>query len=209
MRLTSVLANGLCVLLAACGGGGSGSPAAPSTSTLSIVLPSNTMVSGTSMQASATIDGAPASAVLWRAEEPEKVSVTANGMLSATFQGSAVISATSGGIKATALIVVTPSAPIKIMIYSGDKQSANKGATLLEPLCTVVLDAAGNMIKDLVVTYTVATGGGVVAAPTAPATNAQGIAISGGWKLGSTAGKQTVTASHGTLAPVTFEATAQ
>ena len=83
------------------------------------------------------------------------------------------------------------------------------GTNVSEPLCTVVLDAQGNLIKGLVVTYTVATGGGTIAAPTAPATNAQGIAISGLWKLGATTGQQTVTATYGTLPPVTFTATAQ
>jgi hypothetical protein len=208
MRSTSALVTGLCVVLAACGGG-SGATSVPTASTLSIVLPSATMVSGTNMQAGALVDGAPASGVSWSSENSAVVSVTASGELYATEQGSTVLTATVGSLKATAAITVTPGAPILIRIYSGDQQSANVGSTVSEPLCTMVLDAAGNMIKGLVVTYTVATGGGEVGAPSAPATNAQGIAISGLWRLGSTPGKQTVTATYGTLAPVTFEATAQ
>lgn len=208
MRSASAFVTGLCILLAACGGG-SGATSAPATSTLSIVLPSATMVSGTDMQASALLDGAPASGVSWRSENPEIVSVTASGELHATVQGSTVLTATAGSLKATAGVTVTPGAPILIRIYSGDQQSANVGSTVSEPLCTMVLDAASNMIKGLVVTYTVATGGGEVGAPTAPPTNSQGIAISGPWRLGATLGKQTVTAKYGNLTPVTFEATAR
>ena len=208
MRSTSALVAGLCVVLAACGGG-SGATSVPTASTLSIVLPSNTMVSGTSMQASALVDGAPASGVSWSSENSAIVSVTGSGELRATEQGSTVLTATQGSIKGTAIIVVSPGAPVLIRIYSGDQQSANAGGTVSEPLCTMVLDAASNMIKGLAVTYTVATGGGEVGAPTAPATNGQGIAISGPWRLGTTTGKQTVTASYGNLTPVTFEATAK
>lgn len=208
MRSTSAFVTGLCVLLSACGGG-SGATSAPAASTLSIVLPSATMVSGTGMQASALVDGAPASGVSWRSDDPEIVSVTGSGELRATFQGSTVITATVGSLKGTATVSVTPGAPVIVRIYSGDRQSASKGTRVGEPLCTIVLDAASNLIKDLVVTYTVATGGGTVGAPTAPTTNSQGIAISGLWELGPTAGKQTVTARYGNLPPVTFEATAQ
>jgi hypothetical protein len=208
MRSNSAFITGLCVALAGCGGG-SGTTSVPTASTLSIVLPSNTMVSGTTAQASALVDGAPASGVSWSSENPAILTVTTSGELRATEQGSTVLTATQGSIKGTAIVVVTPGAPILVRIYSGDRQSASTGSNLSEPLCTMVLDAAGNMIKGLVVTYTVATGGGTVGAPSAPATNSQGIAISGLWRLGATSGKQTVTASYGSLAPVTFEATAQ
>ena len=208
MRSTSALISGLLVLLAACGGG-SGATSVPTASTLSIVLPSATMISGTDMQASALIDGAPASGVSWSSENTAIVSVTTTGELHATQQGSTVLTATRGSIKGTAIVVVKPGAPILVRVYSGDRQSSSTGSNLAEPLCTIVMDAASNMITGLVVTYTVATGGGTVGAPSAPATNAQGIAISGLWRLGATPGKQTVTATYGNLPPVTFEATAQ
>ena len=208
MRSTSTFVTGLCVVLAACGGG-SDATSAPTTSTLSIVLPASTMVSGTDMQASALLDGAPASGVTWSSENSAVVSTTTTGELHATEQGSTVITARMGSLRATAPISVTPGAPVQIRIYSGDRQSGNVGDAVSEPLCTIVLDAASNMIRGLVVTYTVATGGGAVGAPTTPTTNAQGIAISGPWRLGSTVGKQTVTATYGNLTPVTFEATAR
>lgn len=209
MRSTSALGASLFVFFAACGGSGSPSAPATATSTLAIVLPSNTMVSGTRMQASATLDGVPTTAVTWKSSEPEMVSVGADGMLLAAFNGVAVVTATYGAMKATTLVKVTPGAPALIRIYSGDQQSANAGENARDPLCTIIMDAAGNLISGLVVTYTVATGGGTIAAPTAPATDSQGIAISGLWQLGTTPGKQTVTASYGNLTSVTFTATAK
>ena len=208
MQSTSVLLAGLCALAAACGGG-SGSSTAPNTPTLSVNLPSGTMVSGTSMQASATLNGVATTGVTWTSSNRDVISVTGTGLITASAQGNAVITATSATAMGTASVTVTPSAPVEVRLWSGNLQSAAAGTNVSESLCTVVLDAQGNLIKGLVVTYTVATGGGTIAAPTAPATNAQGIAISGLWKLGATTGQQTVTATYGTLPPVTFTATAQ
>ena len=70
-------------------------------------------------------------------------------------------------------------------------------------------DAAGNLIIGATVSYTVMTGGGQLADPTAPTTDANGIAISGLWTLGPAAGTQTVMASSAGAGSVTFTATAQ
>ena len=209
MRSTSVLLAGLCALVAACGGGGSGGSTAPVTSTLSVSLPATTMVSGTNMQASATLDGVAASDVTWTSSNRDVVSVTSTGLLTAAQQGSVVITATKGSSQAAASLTVTPGAPVQVMIWAGDRQSAAAGSKLTDPLCAVVLDARGNLISGLAVTFSVTTGGGVLDQPTAPVTNAQGIAIAGAWTLGATKGQQTVVATYGSLPPVTFIATAQ
>jgi len=167
------------------------------------------MVSGTAMQAGATLSGSPASGVTWKSSDPAMVAVDANGMLTAALQGTVTITATSGTNTATAQVKVTPGAPATVRIYAGDNQTAVAGGTVKEPLCTTVHDAAGNMIVGAMVTYTVATGAGQMTAPTSPATDAAGIAISGQWTLGSTVGEQRVTASLGSLTPVTFKATAR
>jgi len=209
MRSTSSLVTGLCLVLAACGGSSSSEVPTQTTPTLSIAVPSGTMVSGTTMQAGATLGGSPASGVSWKSSDPMMVAVDANGMLTAALQGIVTITATSGTNTATAQVKVTPGAPATIRIYAGDNQTAVAGGTVQEPLCTTVHDAAGNMIVGAMVTYTVATGGGLMAAPTSPATDGAGIAISGPWTLGSTVGEQRVTASLGSLTPVTFKATAR
>jgi hypothetical protein len=95
-----------------------------------------------------------------------------------------------------------------VTIYSGDGQIGNRGSNLTDPLCVLVIDAAGNPVQGTVATYIVATGGGILSQPTAPATGLNGVAISGLWGLGSLAGQQTVTASVAGVGSVTFKATA-
>ena len=104
----------------------------------------------------------------------------------------------------------TPRAAFRITIYTGDGQSGPKGSALPDPLCTNVFDNQGHLMSGVTVTYTVTTGGGQMQAPASVATDANGIATSGLWTLGPTAGIQTVTASTlGVTATVTFSATAQ
>ena len=103
-----------------------------------------------------------------------------------------------------------PPVATRITIYTGDGQAGAAGAVLPDPLCTNVLDASGRRMYGVMVTYTVATGGGVLQLPTSVATDSRGIATSGTWKLGPAAGAQTVTASTaGGALSVTFTATAQ
>ena len=136
-------------------------------------------------------------------------SVSSTGLITGALQGHATIRATSSGLTGELGVNVIPGAPAKIIIFSGNGQSAAKGSALADPLCTNVLDAAGNWIIGATVTYVVSTGGGQVGAPTAPVTNGGGIAISGTWTLGPNAGTQTVTASSAAAGSVVFSATAQ
>ena len=99
-----------------------------------------------------------------------------------------------------------PGPPASIVIYAGNSQTSQRGATLPDPLCTNVLDAAGHLLRGIKVTYTVTTGGGQLGAPTEPSTDNNGIATSGLWKLGSAAGQQKVTASSPGAGSVTFTA---
>ena len=98
----------------------------------------------------------------------------------------------------------------RITIYTGDGQTGLKSSALADPLCTNVFDASGRLMYGVMVTYTVATGGGQLQPPASVATDTRGIATSGTWTLGPAAGTQTVTASTaGVAASVTFTATAQ
>jgi hypothetical protein len=170
-------------------------------------------VSGTSVQATASInDGSggssPASNVTWSSSNPMVASVS-SGLITGARQGTATISATSEGLTGQVAVTVVPGAPASIRIYAGNNQSGLGGSQLSDPLCTNVLDAAGNLIVGAVVSYEVATGSGVLAPPTTPRTNASGIAISGLWTLGPAAGPQTVVASSPGAGAVTFTATAR
>ena len=215
MRCVSGILAGLSLAFAACGGGGSTSEPSPSepSSSLVITLPTNSIASGTSVQATANISNgsggsSPASNVTWSSSNPTVASVS-SGLITGYRKGTATISATSGSLSGQVVVTVVPGAPARITIYAGDGQSGPRGSQLSDPLCTNVLDAAGNLIVGAVVTYVVATGGGTLAKPTTPTTDASGIAISGLWTLGSDPGPQTVTASSPGAGSVTFTATAQ
>jgi hypothetical protein len=147
--------------------------------------------------------------VTWFSANDQVASVSSTGLITGKAQGHATIRATSAGLTDELVVNVVPGPPAKIVIYSGNSQSATKGSAVADPLCTNVLDAAGNLIIGATVTYVVTTGGGQMGAPTAPVTNSNGIAISGTWTLGPNAGPQSVTASSAGAGSVVFSATAQ
>jgi adhesin/invasin len=96
--------------------------------------------------------------------------------------------------------------PATIVITAGNNQTAVAGATVPISPSVLVQDAGGNPIDGLAVTFAVASGGGSVTGGSAT-TNASGVATMGGWTLGATVGANTLTATAGSLAPVTFTAT--
>jgi hypothetical protein len=129
----------------------------------------------------------------------------------ASLLASVLLSAACGGGASTAPpeIDKRPAQVVtSIVVYSGNDQSAARGSALQEPLCTNVLDQAGHRMIGVPVTYTVASGGGTVGAPSTASTDGAGIATSGTWTLGPSGGAQTVTASAGTNVTVTFRAIA-
>lgn len=199
--------------LIACGGSGSSGPPQQKTPTLSIQIANEPVMSGTTVQASATITDASghasaASDVTWSTSDGGVALIDVSGLITGRRAGSTIIQATAGGLTAQHTMSVVAGAAAHVSIAAGDLQAGNRGATLPDPLCVLVVDAAGNFVEGAVATYTVATGGGTLNAPTAPRSGANGIAISGLWILGSLAGQQTVTATVGGAGSVTFKATA-
>jgi hypothetical protein len=95
----------------------------------------------------------------------------------------------------------------------GEGQSGQRGNTLRTPLTVRVVDADGRPVAGVAVTFAVTAGAGVVKAVGTSGgsstyvvtTNASGLAEAA-WRLGSTAGVNTVRVSVGALA-VTFTAT--
>jgi adhesin/invasin len=97
-------------------------------------------------------------------------------------------------------------APATAVINAGNNQTADAGTPVAIPPSVLVKDAFGNPVSNLAVTFAVASGGGSVSGGSGT-TNASGIATVGGWTLGTTIGANTLTATAGSLAPVTFTAT--
>jgi hypothetical protein len=86
-------------------------------------------------------------------------------------------------------------------------QTALAGNTVPVAPAVVVSDANGNAMAGQTVTFVVTAGGGAVAYSTATS-NAQGVATSGAWTLGASAGTNVVEARMAGAAPVQFTATA-
>ena len=208
-----IMLTAVALIVSACGGSSS-TGTVGRTPTLSIAITINPIASGTSAQASATITDAsgntsPASGVTWSSGNPSVANVSAAGLVTGAVVGTATIFAQSAGVTGQTLVTVTPGTPVSVSIYSGDGQSGAPQTQLPAPLCVIVKDASGNAVPGVVATYTVATGGGTISAPTAPSTDGIGVATSGLWRLGTPTGQQTVLASVSGVGSVTFKGTAQ
>jgi adhesin/invasin len=111
----------------------------------------------------------------------------------------------TGTSPATTTIATTPTT---IALNAGNNQTATVNATVATAPSVRVTDAYNNPVAGVVVTFAVASGGGSVTGGSAT-TNASGIATVGSWRLGTTAGANTLTATCTGLSgsPVTFTAT--
>ena len=107
----------------------------------------------------------------------------------------------------TAAGVAGPAA--KVAGFAGNNQTGTAGGFVATKPSVIVTDANGNPVSNFAVTFTPASGSGVVTFGST-FTNASGIATVGSWKLGTTAGAQSISiaASGLTGSPVVFNATA-
>ena len=126
-----------------------------------------------------------------------------------TTAGPNTLTATSGtltGSPVTFTATGTSGAAGNITIVSGNGQTATAGSTVATAPSVRVTDVNGNVVAGAGVTFTVASGGGSVTGGTTT-TNASGVATVGSWTLGPVAGPNTLSATSGSLTPVTFTAT--
>ncbi|HUQ48057.1 MAG TPA: invasin domain 3-containing protein [Gemmatimonadaceae bacterium] len=122
--------------------------------------------------------------------------------------GANSLTATSAGLAGSAVIFTATGSsgpPASIVKIDGDAQTANAGSNVPVAPSVKVTASNGDPLSGIAVVFAVATGGGSVTGGTAT-TNASGIATVGSWKLGNVAGGNTMTATAGSLAPVTFSA---
>ncbi len=134
---------------------------------------------------------------------------TADGWKLGTVSGGQIVRASAGSavVAFTALAVAGP--PVDLVKVSGDLQEGLSGVALSTAPGVRVIDAFGNPVGNVPVTFTPATGSGSVASMTVLTDPANGTAFVGAWILGATA-TQTLVATS-TLVPgksVTFTATA-
>jgi adhesin/invasin len=107
--------------------------------------------------------------------------------------GQNVLTATAGSVSATITATGTAGPPASVSAVAGNNQSAAAGSIVPIAPSVRVVDAFGNVVSGAAVTFTVLSGGGQVTIGLT-VTNAQGIATVGSWRLGPSAGTQTLAA---------------
>ncbi|HKA57428.1 MAG TPA: hypothetical protein VKD28_02350, partial [Gemmatimonadales bacterium] len=131
-----------------------------------------------------------------------------------TTAGGNTLTAVSTGLTGSPLTFTatgTAGAATQLAIQAGNGQSATVNTTVATNPSVVVRDQFNNPVANVNVTFTVTGGGGTItpASPATIATNTSGVAALTSWRLGTTAGSNTLSAASTGLAgsPVTFTAT--
>jgi Bacterial Ig-like domain (group 1)/Regulator of chromosome condensation (RCC1) repeat/Bacterial Ig-like domain (group 2) len=118
-------------------------------------------------------------------------------------QGLAAATEGAPPVTLSATAVAGPAATLTAA--GGDGQNGEVAAPLAQPLAVRALDAHGNAVAGLLVTWTVVQGSGSVV-PTQSSTDAEGVARTR-WTLGQAAGPNGARAAAAGLPPVQFTAT--
>ena len=127
--------------------------------------------------------------------------------------GTTLITASVGTSSKVFTVIVDPGSPAQLTAAGGNGQNGVVGTTLKDQLGVLVVDAHGNPVPGVAVTFAAAANSGSVSASqsfgqtTTATTDAAGAAHVA-WQLGSGAGTETVSASITGLTPLTFTATA-
>lgn len=101
---------------------------------------------------------------------------------------------------------VAPSVVTSLSAVSAISTTATVGTVVAAAPSVVVKDQRGNPMAGVTVTFAVGTGSGTITGAS-QVTGASGVATVGSWTLGTVAGTNTLTATTGSLVPVTFSAT--
>ena len=143
--------------------------------------------------------------VVWSSTNVTVAFVSGGGLVTAVGNGAAKIVATSGTV-ADSIPVTVSQVPVLLTKTGGDAQTYATNAVLPQALSVKVADSGGTGIAGQTVTFGVVSGGGALVGTPLP-TDAGGV-TSVSWKLGSTVGSQSVSATRAPAAGVTFTATA-
>jgi hypothetical protein len=109
---------------------------------------------------------------------------------------------TAGALQQTVSVTSVPGAVTTIAVIAGAGQSANVSTALAVAPVFVLTDAFGNAISGQIMTFTVLSGGGTLAAPSGITAVTTGHASPGTWTLGNAVGSQAIQASVGPLSTV-------
>jgi hypothetical protein len=178
--------------------------------TVEVTPPTSALTAlGATQQLGATAFDAGHSAVggstfTWTTSDAAVATVSSSGLVTAVGNGSATITAASGGVSGTAAVTVHQTA-VSMAVQAGDAQSATvQNAVPIAP-AVIVRDANGHPVAGVSITFAVSSGGGSVTGSPA-VTGLDGVATLGSWTLGAAAGPNGLTVSAGSLS-VSFTAT--
>jgi hypothetical protein len=207
LRLLPALA-----LMAACGGSDGPSAPPPVLTTITVSLSATTVQVGQTVAATAAgqdQNGAPIATgpITWSSDATTVATVGTDGTVATVAPGRVTIAATAGGRTGQATLEVTPGPPASLARTTTDSLLGTVGTALATSPSVVVRDARGFAVPNVTVTFAVTTGGGTLATPSA-VTNAQGIATTGTWTLGTTVGTNVLTATVPSVPVLTISATA-
>jgi leishmanolysin/Big-like domain-containing protein len=178
--------------VAECGGGGT-EPKVPTTAALNASMVSLAAI-GQTAQLTATITdqngnaiGSPALA--WTSANTAVATVSSSGLVTATGNGTTVITVSSGSASAHADVTVAQ-VPTQLQKIAGDNQTATPGQPVALPLTVQVNDGSGSPIANVAVTFAATAG---TLGTTSASTGADGRASTGFIPVST--GVQQVTAS--------------
>jgi hypothetical protein len=198
----TVLCGASAFALTGCGGSTDGGtpvqppPVVATTITVSPASPAS-LQSGATLQLAAVVkdqNGATIStaSVSWASSDATRASVSQAGLVTGALAGTASITAASGSLVSSAVVVtVVPGAPTRLDKTRDVQSSLTVGGS--DSISVTVRDAGGNAIAGVAVTFAVTSGGGSVNRSTVTS-DANGVA-GVRWTLGTVAVTQTATAT--------------
>lgn len=224
-RFVAVVAAGLALTVAACGGGDG--PQVPTTFSPSGVTTQLTGVVATQSGSAPQVQildakgrGIKGLRVRWKTGPNSGVvtndsSLTdASGIASpgvwtlGTAAGTQTLTATADGVSPIVFTAQVAAGPVANLVrVSPDGQVATVNTTVAQPPSVRAQDTFGNPVAGVVVTFSVATGGGTITGEQ-QTTDQNGIATAGAWKLGTVAGQQLARATAPGATQASFSATA-
>jgi hypothetical protein len=186
------------------------------------LVPVDTVVAGATLQLVDTVrtpvgNPVPGQPVKWASVDTSVAKVDSlTGLVTAGHIAGVdtVVATSTSGRTGRVRIVVVAGGAASMSISSTNPQTGTAGANVTYPPAALVVDQYGNPVPGVTVRFKIASGGGKLTYNGGPlsdsvdvATGANGIATVESWKLGNTAGSNTVQATSPGLNTLTYTAT--
>jgi IPT/TIG domain-containing protein/Big-like domain-containing protein len=210
-RRLLVLSAAAATALVACKKDGT-SPAVPASVVLSPTTVSFSSINQAQQLGAAVLDQrgdtVTGQTISWNSSNLAVATVSGTGLVQATGNGSAQVTARSGGLTSAPATVTVAQVAVAIVMMSGDGQYGQPSTPLSAPIVVRVNDQLGSPVSGRTVDFVVTSGGGsATLGSVVTGSNGRAQTV---WTLGSSLGQQTLEVRSGTLtgSPIAFSATA-